>query len=470
MELEYIQKNVIDDFDKLKQAIVSGRPVFDYTTAISEYEPSTHKVVTDRIMRPDKIINVGTDEKPESKTVFATRLAFPYQKKIVAMRAAFLCGNPVELNANPKDDTQKDLLSVIKKTWEDNKMDYKNKQILEILMSEMEVAVLWYSMPADDDYWAETPNEGKAEFKFKMIILANSKGDSLYPVFDDYGDMISFGREYVTLDNEGKKIYHFDLYTADNIHYSTSKIGLWSIDKSEKNTFGKIPIIYVSQPVPEWADVEQIINQYEISISDHTDTNAYNLDPTKVVEGHVIGFSQKGEKGSVLEINPGAKVSLLEWNQATDSRALEQSNLRRHIMDDTSTPDLSFEAMKGLGNYSYIALRMFFLSAHMAAAKKEEIYGEFMQRMINLLKVVHSLINTDLKKARVMKITPKFDYFMPKNEAEYVDLLRAANGGQAIMSQESTVLLNPLVQDYVTEQQRIKDEKQSELNNPNNVP
>lgn len=467
MELSYIKENVNTDFSKLKDDIKAAKPRPTYLKATEEYNPETHSVVTDSFRRPDKIIEVGTEEKPEQATVYVARLPVPFQKKIVRMRATFLCGNPVELKANPKDEMQEGFLEVIKKTWDDNKLDYKNKAILKAMMSDMESAELWYLEDTDSDYWVDTVNAGKTQ-RLRVKTL-DAKNNNLYPVYDEFDDMIAFGREYDVLENNGSKTKNFDLYTADTIYYSSAKLGGFTLDRTEVNTFKKIPVIYYHQDAPEWADVQRLIEQYEAALSDHTDSNGYNLDPMTVVEGKVLSYSKKGEKGRVLEVDPGTKISLLEFQQATESRELEQKNLKGHILDDTATPDISFEKMANIGgNLTNFGVKMMFLDAHMAAAEKEEIFGEAIQRRINFLKAAHVLINPKMKSSLILKITPKFEYYLPKNDAERIDLLRSANGGKAVMSVKSTIAMNPLIEDAETEEAEMLKEQQAEASLMNN--
>ena len=458
MDILYIKNLVSTDFHKLKQDIVSVKTKSIYNTFAAEYEPSTHKVVKDLVMRPDKQIQTGTDDEPETDTVYVARLPVPYQKKIVRMRAAFLCGNPIKLEAKPKEGVETGLFDVIGKTWDDNKLDYKSKGLVKLMMSDLEVAELWYPVEADADYWAGTSNANLKK-RLKVQVIGSKFGDVLYPVFDEYGDMVAFGREYVMKTTDDKKSYHFDVYTADQTYYATQKVGIYTVDRAEVNEFKKIPIIYYQQDQPEWSDVQMLINQYEISLSDHTDTNAYHVDPTTIVEGKIVGFAKKGEKGKVLEIEPGAKVNLLAWAQATASLELEQKNLRGHILNETSTPDISFQEMKGLGNFSGIALKMLFLDAHLAAADKEEVFGECIQRRINFLKAAHIALNPAMKAAAGLKITPKFEYYLPQNDEEKVRVLTTANGGKPIMSDKSSITQNPLIDDSDAELDQIKLEQ-----------
>jgi SPP1 family phage portal protein len=438
MELDYLIEN-LENVAKVVSEITASKKN-PWADLAKQYQPEKHAIVTDTTKRPNKQIEVGTDEKPETKWVYPARLPIPYQKKIVRMRATFLCGNPIELAAAPKKNSkEQDLLDVIKKTWKDNKLDYKSKQMAKMMMSETECAELWYMEDADEFYWQDTPNKGKKE-RLRVRLLAPSKGDDLYPVYDKYGDMIAFCRGY-QLKEEGKDVPYFDIYTAKTIYsYKKDGSGYAEAVQPIDNPFGKIPVIYYNQNAPEWADVQPLIDQYEITLSDHTDNNAYNVAPTTVVKGKVVGFSQKGEQGKILEVDPGADVSLMESQQAVESLELEQKNLRRHILDETSTPDISFEQMQSIGDYSAVALKMLFLDAHMAASDKEEIFGEAIQRRINFLKAAHVTINAEMQTAMVLDISPKFEYYLPKNDLELVQMLTAATTGERpIMAQKTGV-------------------------------
>jgi len=458
----------LSDFGKLHDAIKKTKGIFQYEKIKKQYDPKLHDVITDKLRRPDKKV----PGKEGTKIVPATRLAIPLQKLIVGRAAAFLCGNPVELIANAEDDSiEADLLEVLKKTWDDNKLDYESKKIAKLMMSETEVAELWYAEEADENYWKNTPNDkASVKTRLRMKILANKYGDSLFPVYNEMGDMIAFGRGY-SLSTVAGKEERFDLYTDEKIYCGVKKAGVWVYTEknnplvNEFNKKGKIPIIYYSQESPEWSDVQEMIDRLEFLISKHSDTNDYFGSPTLLLETEDeknISWSEKGEDGKAAVLKGGAKASYLTWENAPESVKLEYNNLRSLIMDMTDTPDLSFEQVKGLGSYSGIALKMLFLGAHMKASDKEEIFGKGIQRRINFLKAALAVVNTDFEAALQFSIKPRFKFFLPKNEVEEINtLLSAVSGEKPIMSQKTAIELNPLVEDTLAEEDRIKEERES---------
>lgn len=466
MELEVLQELIKGDFATLQSKVVAGVTSV-YSKYSKEYDPSEH-AVHDTAIRKKKEIQIENEDGSKAiKPVEVTRLSVPMQKKIVRLAAAFLCGNPIELSANVRDDdkTAENLLSLIKKVWDDNKLDYESKNLAKLMMSETECAELWFTEKADKDYWNDTANQGK-EVRFRSKILAASKGDSLYPVFNGFGNMIAFARGYKTSMEDGKTQEHFDLYTEERFYFGTRSSTAWDV-KEEENTIKEIPVIYFRQDQVEWADVQHLIERFETSISNHGDTNDYFGSPSFFIEGTVKGFAEKGEQGKVFEGEKDTKMSVLSWDSSPESVKLEQQNLRSLILDMTDTPDISIEQMKSLGTYSGIALKMLFLGAHLKAAEKEEIFGKGIQRRINYLKNALIKINSSLSPAVALNIKPKFEYYLPKNDVEKVETITQAKQA-GILSTKTSVEINPLVADPVAELEQIQnDGLDKEFNNDN---
>lgn len=455
MELQELQglisQNYADAVKKITSTKAAAPEGFGQEDIAKQLDPQGH-AVKDKTKRQDKIKKVDGGVS----TVAVARIPIPMQKRIVNLAAAFLCGNPIQILATPADDIQTKMLAAFRKVWGDNKLDYKSVDLATRMMGETECAEIWYTQPAGD-YWDGTPLQG-AKYRLRVKVVAPSLGDTLYPVFDPSGDMIAFGREYLvkTADKSEK---HFDLYT-DTAIYKGVDNGSGYISIPEPNIAGKIPVIYYSQPLPEWADVQDAIERLETSISNTADTNDYFGSPMVFVEGDITGFADKGESGKVLIGKGGAKAEYLTWDQAPEAVKYETSQLRQEIYAQTSTPNISFEEMKSLGTYSGIALKMLFIDAHMKAARKEAgSFGEGIQRRMNYIKAALAKINVSLANAVQMSITPKFEYFLPKDDLETMQVLAAAAGpGVAMMSQKTAVSLNPLVENPDEELKQLEDE------------
>lgn len=426
---------------------------------LKQYDPYRHQVF-DESIRKNKIINDG--EGGLSDIVKVARLPLSLQKKIVLIAAAFL-GCP-EIDVTTEGQLQEDFVTILKKIWDDNKLNYKFKAIAKKTMSERHCAELWYVNDAEADYWLDYLMDSK--FKVGVKLIAGSLGDSLWPVFDDFGNMIAFGRGYKVMNEKAELIQHFDVYTSDEIFKSKQEGNAWLFSNgvdytgqftSLPNELKKIPVIYYCKPITEWHDVQPLIEALETITSDHNDTNKYFGSPIVVASGKVEGFAQKGETGKLLTAENGAKVEYLTWNFLPESVKLEMDNLNRYIHTLTHTPDISFENLKGLGYFSTVALQTMFLDAHLKASDNEEIFGEGVQRRINFLKHTIAILDPIYKPVLKLTIKPKFEYYLPKNTVELIETLTKAVQGK-ILSKETAVEQNPFVVDPKAEMGRIEGE------------
>lgn len=465
------------DFEAIAGAFIPDDPEeFNY---LRQYHPHLHNI-HDPALRPDKLIMKPDITDPDGKrtvpaTVKVSRLSLPLQKYIVKLRAQFLLGNAVILESAPVSDAEKSMLEGVQKIWDDNKLDYKSKYLAKLLFSETQCAELWYADTNDNNYWqgttlenvirqspeGETITDGKIPIKYRMRVLARSLGDNLYPVFDQSGDMIAFGRGYETIDTNNQKVQHLDIYTNTHIHQGTKPANdTWQFIDPVTHGLGKIPVIYYAQDFPEWFDVEPLINRLETQLSNLADTNDYFGSPTAVATGNIIGYADKGESGKMVQLEGGAKMEYLTWDAVPESTKMEMEKLETLIYNLTSTPVITFETLKGLGRLSGIALKMLFMGAHMEASDKEEIIGECFQRRINLLKQFVTVAANPLQAAQQLTIKPKFTYYLPKDSTEILDNITAAVTIGA-MSHETAIELNPLIEDPEAEKARVEKEQET---------
>ena len=429
--------------------VTSQKKPIDHRANLNEYYPDGH-AIHDRSKRRDKVIK--TDKGTELAPV--ARLPLSFQKLIVDRAAAFLAGDGIDIISSPDTDAERLIVEMIRRTWHNNKIDYKTRQMARIWMSEQEVAELWYF--EDKDVWGDMGFQGP---RMRVQVLSHSLGDILYPYFDDYGDMIAFGREYVI-----DKVRYFEVYLQD-LKITYRKDTDWTEVDREKNMLGKIPVVYYYRDNTEWGDVQNLIERYETMISNFADANDYFASPMVKVKGKVDGFAEKGEQGKLITMDENADASYLTWDQAPEAIRLEKDTLQELIMSMTQTPDISFKQMQGIGNLSGIALKMMFLDAKLKTLKHQEEFGEGVQRRINLIKKGMTLINTNVGNAVNLQVEPEFKFYLPSNDQEMINMLSTAAGNRAIMSRKTAVGMNPFVMDAEKEMEDIADEDAAQFGN-----
>lgn len=427
-----------------------------------QLDPEQHSVF-DLSVRPDKTVKKvdgknadGSDRIVES-TQAVNRIAIPMQELVVNRAVGFTLGFPVELKADAEEGGETELRWRVQKVWDDNKLKYKDRELARTLFSETEAAELWY-FTTDEEYWEK---EG-IKLRPKIKLLKPSEGNNLIPKFNEYGDLVMFAREYTAkrvVEGEEVEVETLEVWTNEKHVLLEKTDDGTSMVKNEANLLKKIPVIYYSQPYPEWYKVQVMIDRLETLLSNFGDTNDYFGSPMVYVEGKVTGFASKGEQGKVLQGEKGSRAQYLSWDSAPDSVKLEIETLIELIHTSTQTPNISFSQMKGLGNLSGVALKLMFLDAHMKVENKIEVLGEMFQRRINLLKRMCVIADISLEQySRGLEIEPVFRPYMPRNEKEDIETLTTATGGRPVMSQRTAMANNSFVVDVDREIEYLEEE------------
>ena len=451
------------DFGDVINELRNGRIQVSPATVVnaSQYDPKLHDI-NDKTKRPDKMVVVDkdSDEYGEVKTINpnvemttetgfriekVARIALALQKLIVKRAVAFTFGNPPTYTSDAEDATEQDVLKAIIKVFADVKERTINRRVARSVFSTQEVAEYWYPVEQKEEH---VIYGFPTKYKFKCAIFSPANGDTLWPYFDDNRDLVAFSREFTKKDNDLQTRNYFETWTADE-HYLWTCQGAHGKDNAnwelvegypKKITIGKIPIIYSSQPQVEWADVQSLIDRLEKLLSNFADTNDYHASPKIFVQGAVKGFARKGEAGAIIEGEEGATAQYLSWASAPESVKLEIETLLRMIYAITQTPDISFDAVKGIGAVSGVALRLLFMDPHLKVQDKREIFDEHLQRRANIVKAYVGEANIKWRDAAASLIVqPQLTPYMIEDELNKINILTAANGGKQIASQAETI-------------------------------
>ena len=220
-------------------------PVWGGTKGLlQEFDPRKHPVMNKAIY-PDEVTAEGVQP--------VTRITCDLQRLATKRMTELCCGIPVNRVYKPENDRQKEIAQYLEAIYDRNRIDSVNTERLNMLFAGCEVMTLWYA--------TESPNVlygFNSQLKLRCRNFSPMIGDDLYPLFDEYGDMIAMSVGYSR--KVGRKtVRFFDAYTADrHIKWSDAN-GQWEEVENENITLLKIPCIYIWRPMPIWEDTSKTV-------------------------------------------------------------------------------------------------------------------------------------------------------------------------------------------------------------------
>jgi len=408
----------------------------------------------------------GSMTEDTRKTVITAKILIPIQKNIVRSAVAFSVGGGVDMTLiNNDDEGLVEVFKEFRREVEDTKVNSFNIKLAKSLFIEGQVAELWYV--------SAVKVNGVLVKKLKSYLLSRANGDEIYPHFNEFGDMDAFTRVYQVKDENNKLISYYNIYTDEKtITYSKGVDGGYQTIE-ETNIYGKIPVIYYDQQMPEWKDVQIMIDRLEIILSKLADMNDYFASPTVKYKGIVSSPPDKDEVGKSIQIEGEeidgkivyGDVDYLVWRNSPETVKFEVELLLRFINSLTSTPDISFDNVKNLnGAISGIALQTMFLDAILKGLDKQQlVIGEGFTRRINLLKSMLQITDAaKYKRLPETEIALNFLSVLPQDLAGMIDILSVARGGDKTISEATALQHNPLVKDVNSEIENLDKEKSDE--------
>ena len=399
--------------------------------AIKEYNPQTHKVMQRR-----------NKYRKNDRPYITEKLPRTRQRYINEVELFFLFGSPLRwTKLDGDDEAYKLFLDFIR----DSRFDAKMRQIKRLAGAETECAKLYHLY-----------NEG-GKIAVKTVVLARSTGYDIRPLFNQYGDLVSFAYGFKTKGADNKTVQHWEIETRDDIFECTQGEMEWSVT-TRPNPTKRINVIYYRQP-KAWDGVEPRLEREEMLDSKVGDTNNYFADPVAKASADVIqSLASPETTGKLIQLNGSNSVfDYVNPPQSSELRRSEQENLEKSILFDTFTPDFSFENMRGFGSVSGAAIKNAMILGFLKADNRKEIYSELIDRDKNLIKAILAYQHPDKAKA-FEELQIQFDYtepFAEDDQSEKNFVLTAYNAG--LVSMETAVQLLALTKTPEAEIQALKD-------------
>lgn len=424
-----------------------------------QYDPKYHPVM-DKTQYPDTVTGDGIER--------VTRVALDLQRLAVKRMTELCVGIPVKRIYKPTDEKQKDVARYLEAILVRNRVDTLNIERLNMLFAGCEVLTLWYATEDKNNvYGFDSP------LKFRCRNFSPMLGDALYPLFDEYGDLVALSVGYTR--KVGKsKVNYFDAYT-DSLHvkYSDQGEGRWVEVVREQTTLGKIPAVYMYRPTPIWEGTSDTVYEIEMALSRNGNYLRKNSKPLFIVMAdEIISYgdekSQDREFRSVMQYPANAKAEYVTWAQAVDNLKFFVDSLRSLFFTQLQLPDWSYEKMSQQA-LSGESRKQLFIDAQMKVTDESGRLLEFFDRELNVAKAFLKSVlpsHTDAIDALIVetKITP----FSIGDQQEQINMLITANGGLPIMSQREAIEALGHSEDVDRTMQEIAEQQQGDVFNPVN--
>ena len=397
---------------------------------IKDYEPKEHEIVTDTVTRKNKVKTDGSVEK-------ASRIYLGLEKLLTRRMTEFTFAIPVKrVYHNIEDnETRQSIAKAIEAIYKYARIDAENIRRGNAYYAACEICTIWYAV--------EKPNSlygFRSKFKLKCNTYSPMDGVSLYPLFDERGDMLAMSLEY-TKKILDKEITYFETYTA-NKHYKWKQENnrSWEEVTNEPIVLMKIPAIYAYRDSAIYADLSYIRKEIEYTLSRNSDVIAYNSAPILKVAGGMQGKEDKGESRRMFRVENGGDVSYVSWAQSIEALKYHVETLTNSFWSQSQMPDISFEKMKNLGNIGYDARQTLLTDAHLKVGDEAGNWLELLDRESSIVKAFLSLMNVQWKEEiDNVDVENIITPFIQNDEKNEIEKLTTANGGKPILSQLESI-------------------------------
>ena len=431
---------LIQDKDISKAVSLMQDRTTEVDEAIKEYNPQTHDVMK----RPNKL-------RRKMAPYITEKLPRTKQRYINEVELFFLLGSPIVWKKVDGSDEAYELFTGFIK---DKYIDTKLRELKRKAGSETEASLVFRLYRDDDNKMA-----------CDVFIASRSTGYKIRPLFDQYGNMISYAYGYYSKESNGVT-EHWDILTKENTFVCTKgKMG-WDVE-SYPNFTGKINAIYARQ-LKAWDGAEARIAREEFLDSKVADTNNYFADPIAAATADVVRMMNQNNQseriGQLIQLT-GRESDFHYINppQNSEARRDEKADLADSILFDTFTPDFSIEKMRGFGTLSGVAIKNAMVLGYIKRAKNIDKWGEYVSRMKSVIIAVLCELYPE-KKEELNALKIDFTFGEPFS-SDKLDLWMAIANlyKSGLLSLEEAVNMLALVKAPEEEIERLKAAQQEAM-------
>ena len=397
---------------------------------VQQFDPTKHPV-----MNKQKYPDIVTEEGIE----YVTRVTCDLQRLATKRMTELVTGIPPKRVYTPENDRQKQIAAYIESIYDRNRINSVNNERLNMLFAGCEVFTLWYAIEERNTLYGFT-----SPLKLRCRNFSPMLGDELYPLFDEYGDMIAMSVGYTR--KKGRKfVQYFDTYTADKHIKWSNENGGWAEVENENITLGKIPGVYAWRPTPIWEDTSKTVYEIEWALSRNGNYLRQNSKPIFIVfADEAISYgdekSPNKEFRSVMQYPQNGRAEYVTWAQAVENLKFYVEQLRDLFFTQLQLPDWSYGKMSQQA-LSGESRKQMFIDAQLKVKDESGRLIEFFDREMNVVKAFAKVMLGEGYAADIdaLKVETLITPFAITDEKDTINNLMAANGGKALMSQRESI-------------------------------
>jgi hypothetical protein len=424
----------------------------------SEYDVMEHEVMTDQIERKDR------------KGVKAARITYGMQKLATRRMTQMAFTLPVKRTYKHGNDSLKmEQAKALERLYYKARIDSLNKKRFKAYFASCEMATIWYVVEQDN-------NDYGFNSKYKLRQVTYSPMDEkfsgleqaeIYPLFDEYGDMIALSVEFMHKEDE-KEVYYFETYTSEK-KYSWKKVdGVWIDNGVSKVPIGKIQGVYINRSAPIWEDQTNNIREIEYTLSRQSDIIRRNTAPVMKVKGRLIDTPapQSDVSREVYQFENDGDVDYVKPPVDHESVDSFVNMLKNNIAEELQLPSLALKDITSIG-LTEESRKQILIDAHLKVGEEEGDIIEFLSREGNVLKAFLGLMNAKWKDSiGELEVEHEIVPFVMNSETTDIENLSKATGGKPIMSQRTAIQRAGYISEEEIDEEikRIREEEEASLN------
>ena len=409
---------------------------------LSELDPAGHKInnpiIYENIMKRVPATDaMGNEIKDASGNVVMNlveipieRISVPLQRVIKTKRVSNITAEPTKfahLKQNPTDD-EKSKYVELKNGWVTKNMETCKYEFIDNVESVGDAAVCLIMY--------------KGKVSYKVFSMLN--GDKLHPVYDRFGNIRIFGREYTSydydkkedtpyldvwddrylytykysVDNDDKSLPHVawnDKNDFESLQTEELKTEGWVLTRQEVHGFTRVPIEYNKRDMGAcWTPVQDLIDKFELALSQLAENNKSYAFRIMILKG---GFEIQGDlrgQARAIMLDENSDAKFLEKADASNTFQLQLETLLNQIFLGSFTvvpPEIN-------GDTSGVTVKILYSPAQEQGVSDINFYNKSIDNILSLFKEGYGIEQGDIIGYNKLQVRADMSVYIPQNEYE----------------------------------------------------